>query len=66
MQSRGDEGPNPELVDFRCRFLIGATSTVPLLVLTVGPFLGLGFVRDLLGERTALWVELVLGTPASH
>jgi Cu+-exporting ATPase len=29
----------------------------------MGPFLGLGFVRDLLGERTALWVELALSTP---
>ncbi|WP_291984697.1 heavy metal translocating P-type ATPase [Candidatus Accumulibacter sp. ACC007] len=59
----GDEGPNPELVDFRRRFWIGALLTVPLLVLTMGPFLGLGFVRDLLGERTAQWVELVLSTP---
>ncbi len=59
----GDEGPNPELVDFRRRFLIGAVLTVPLLVLTMGPFLGLGFLRDALGERTAQWVELVLGTP---
>jgi Cu+-exporting ATPase len=59
----GDEGPNPELVDFRRRFAIGAVLTVPLLILTMGPFLGLGFVRDLLGERTALWVELVLSTP---
>jgi Cu+-exporting ATPase len=58
-----DEGPNPELVDFRRRFAIGAVLTVPLLVLTMGPFLGLGFVRDLLGERTAQWVELVLSTP---
>ena len=29
----GDEGPNPELVDFRHRFRIGAALTVPLLVL---------------------------------
>ncbi|MCP5229272.1 heavy metal translocating P-type ATPase [Accumulibacter sp.] len=59
----GAEGPNPELVDFRRRFRIGAVLTVPLLLLTMGPFLGLGLVRDLLGERTAQWVELVLGTP---
>ncbi|MCB1965579.1 MAG: YHS domain-containing protein, partial [Candidatus Accumulibacter sp.] len=59
----GDEGPNPELVDFRRRFSIGAVLTVPLLVLTMGPFLGLGFVRDALGERTALWIEFLLATP---
>ena len=59
----GDKGPNPELVDFRRRFWIGAVLTVPLLLLTMGPFLGLGFARDLLGERAAQWVELALSTP---
>ncbi len=58
-----DEGPNPELVDFKRRFWIGAVLTVPLLVLTMGPFVGLGFVRDIFGERATLWIELVLGTP---
>ncbi|MET4805032.1 Cu+-exporting ATPase [Limibacillus sp. MBR-115] len=58
-----DEGPNPELVDFKRRFLIGAALTVPLLVLTMGPFVGLGFVRDIFGERVTLWIELILGTP---
>jgi Cu+-exporting ATPase len=58
-----DEGPNPELVDFKRRFWLGAVLTVPLLVLTMGPFVGLGFVRDILGERVTLWVELILGTP---
>jgi Cu+-exporting ATPase len=58
-----DEGPNPELVDFRRRFLIGAVLTVPLLVLTMGPFVGLGFLRDFFGERATLWIELILGTP---
>lgn len=59
----GDEGPNPELVDFKRRFWIGAVLTVPLLVLTMGPFVGLGFVRDIFGERMTLWIELILGTP---
>lgn len=59
----GDEGPNPELVDFRRRFWVGAVLTVPLLVLAMGPFVGLGVVREFLGERTTLWAELVLGTP---
>lgn len=58
-----DEGPNPELVDFKKRFLIGSVLTVPLLILTMGPFVGLGFVREILGERATLWVELILGTP---
>jgi len=58
-----DDGPNPEFVDFKRRFWIGAVLTVPLLVLTMGPYVGLGFVREILGERATLWVELVLGTP---
>jgi Cu+-exporting ATPase len=57
-----DAGPNPELVDFKRRFLIGAFLTVPLLVLTMGPLLGLP-VREWIGERLTLWIELVLGTP---
>ena len=59
----GEEGPNPELVDFRRRFWIGAALTVPLLVLTMGPFVGLGFVREIFGERATIWIELVLATP---
>jgi Cu+-exporting ATPase len=58
----GDEGPNPELVDFTRRFWVGAVLTVPLLVLTMGPMLGLG-IRDGIGESAAQWIELVLATP---
>jgi Cu+-exporting ATPase len=57
------EGPNPELVDFKRRFWVGAVLTLPLLVLTMGPLIGLGGVRDILGERATLWLELALGTP---
>jgi Cu+-exporting ATPase len=58
----GDEGPNPELVDFRRRFAVGAALTVPLLVVAMGPMLGLP-VGEWLGERTARWLELILATP---
>ena len=57
-----DEGPNPELVDFKRRFAIGAVLTLPLLVLTMGPMVGLP-VRGWIGERLTLWIELILGTP---
>ncbi len=57
-----DEGPNPELVDFKRRFAVGAVLTVPLLVLTMGPLVGLP-VREWIGERIVLWIELLLGTP---
>lgn len=58
-----DDEPNPELIDFKRRFWVGAVLSVPLLVLAMGPYVGLGFVRDLLGERATLWIELILGTP---
>lgn len=58
-----DEGPNPELVDFKRRFWIGAILTIPVLILSMGPFLGLGFIREALGETVSLWAELVLSTP---
>ena len=57
------EGPNPELVDFTRRFWAGVVLTIPLLVLTMGPYLGFGGVREIFGERATLWIELVLGTP---
>lgn len=59
---RGDEGPDPELVDFTRRFWVGAVLSVPLLIFTMGPLLGLE-ARAWLGERVTLWLELALGTP---
>ncbi len=58
-----EEGPNPELIDFTHRFWVGAILTVPLLVLTMGPLVGLSSIREVFGERTTVWIELVLGTP---
>ncbi|MBB4285969.1 heavy metal translocating P-type ATPase [Roseospira goensis] len=57
-----DSGPNPELVDFRRRFAVGAVLTVPLVVIAMGPYIGLP-VREWIGHRLALWIELVLATP---
>lgn len=58
----GDEGPNPELVDFRRRFTIGAILTLPVLILAMGPFIGLP-VKEWIGERLSLWLEMILATP---
>ena len=58
-----DDAPNPELVDFTRRFWVGTVLTLPLLILTMGPFVGFPGVREVFGERTTLWIELVLGTP---
>ena len=58
-----DDGPNPELVDFTRRFRVGAVLTLPLLVFTMGPYLGFPQVREWFGEPMTLWIELALGTP---
>jgi len=58
----GDEGPNPELIDFTRRFWVSAALSVPLLVITMGPMFGLP-VREWLGERLASWIELALASP---
>jgi Cu+-exporting ATPase len=58
----GEEGPNPELVDFTRRFWVGAALTLPVLVLAMAPHLGLP-LREALGENAASWAELVLSTP---
>ncbi|MBB6485425.1 heavy metal translocating P-type ATPase [Rhizobium lusitanum] len=57
-----DEGPNPELVDFTRRLWISAALSLPLLVISMGPMVGLP-VRDWIGEPIATWIELVLATP---
>jgi len=59
----GDQGPNPELVDFRRRFLIGTVLTLPVLILAMAPHLGFGAIRESLGEAVSLWAEFLLSTP---
>ena len=58
----GDEGPNPELVDFTRRFWISTLCAAPLLLLTMGPLIGLPF-RRWIGETPAVWIEFALATP---
>lgn len=61
-----DAGPNPELVDFTRRFVVGAVLGVPLVAVSMGPMAGLP-VKDWLsglgGAQMAAWVELILATP---
>jgi P-type Cu+ transporter len=58
-----EDGPNPELIDFTRRFWVGAVLTIPLLILTMAPYVGAGWIREIFGERTTLWIEFALGTP---
>ena len=58
----GDEGPNPELVDFTRRFWVSAALSVPLLIFAMAPMLGVSF-ESLIDGRTKTWVELALASP---
>ncbi|KUO55402.1 MAG: copper-transporting ATPase [Alphaproteobacteria bacterium BRH_c36] len=58
----GDEGPNPELVDFTQRFWVAVAFSLPILILAMGPHVGLP-IRQWIGEQTANWLELALATP---
>jgi P-type Cu+ transporter len=57
-----DAGPNPELVDFTRRFVIGAIFSLPLVAVSMGPMAGLP-VKNWLGGSTAAWIELCLAVP---
>lgn len=56
------EGPNPELVDFTRRFWVSLACAVPLVILSMGPMVGLP-IRDWIGARIATYLELTLATP---
>ncbi|GER03495.1 hypothetical protein JCM17846_11770 [Iodidimonas nitroreducens] len=58
----GEEPDNPELRDFKRRFFVGVALTLPVLLLAMGPMLGLP-IRDWLGTSFALWLEMLLATP---
>lgn len=62
MMPSADAGPNPELIDFTKRFWVSALFSVPLMILTMGPLVGLP-VREWIGERQAIWTELFLALP---
>ncbi len=56
------EGENEELVDFTRRMWISAVAAVPLVILTMGEFVGLP-VREWIGGRLSTYIEFVLATP---
>jgi Cu+-exporting ATPase len=58
----GDEGPNPELVDFTRRFWVSAVLSLPLLIVAMAPMFGLTF-DSFVDDRTKTWLELALASP---
>ncbi|WP_417670028.1 heavy metal translocating P-type ATPase [Roseibium sp.] len=61
MSGASDE-PNHELIDFTRRLWVSALAAIPLLVLTMGPMVGLP-IRSWLGETVSVFLEFLLATP---
>ena len=59
-----DDAPNPEIADFTKRLWIGAVFTVPLLIIAMGPHIGLSLPALLTGS-SGQWVQLLLATPVT-
>ncbi|MFV0473096.1 MAG: heavy metal translocating P-type ATPase [Pikeienuella sp.] len=62
MTPSADSGPNPELVDFRRRLLIGAPLAFGVFALEMGAHLGLPVARWL-GPAAAQWAQFLLAAP---
>ncbi|MEO8243487.1 MAG: heavy metal translocating P-type ATPase [bacterium] len=56
------DAPSEELTDFTRRMWISAVVAVPLVILTMGPLVGLP-IRDWLGHQNAMYLEFLLATP---
>ena len=61
MGGNSDE-PNHELIDFTQRLWVSGFAAIPLLLLAMGPLVGLPF-RQWIGETASLFIELLLATP---
>ena len=57
-----DDGPNPELVDFRRRLFIAAPLALAVLILEMGRMLGLP-LADWIGAGAVRWLQFALATP---
>ncbi|MEM6676301.1 MAG: heavy metal translocating P-type ATPase [Pseudomonadota bacterium] len=57
-----DDGPNPELVDFKRRLWTGGPLAAAVFVLEMGTHLGLPFDRWL-GAWTLVWLQALLASP---
>ncbi len=62
MMPTADQGPNPELIDFKRRLRIGGPLALAVLVLEMGGHLGLPW-GEWLGHRPVQWLQFLLATP---
>jgi P-type Cu+ transporter len=64
MTPAAGEAANPELRDMTRRFWIGVALAVPLVAIAMGEHVATPALDALIGPGAALWVQLVLATPA--
>ena len=62
MTPSADQGPNPELVDFRKRLWIAGPLAAAVFILEMGAHIGVPF-EDWIGARPFLWLQFALATP---
>tara|TARA_R110002049_G_scaffold288423_1_gene470836 strand:+ start:2132 stop:4576 length:2445 start_codon:yes stop_codon:yes gene_type:complete len=60
--SLDDEGEDKQYADMKRRFWVGVALSVPLLVIAMGPMVGLR-VADWMSQTVFGWVQLALATP---
>ena len=64
MTPAAGEAANPELSDMTRRFWVGVALTVPLLAMAMAEHVAKPALDALIPPHVAVWVELLLGTPA--
>jgi Cu+-exporting ATPase len=62
VMATGEEGPNPDLIDFTRRLWVSAALAAPILILAMGGMVGLPF-EHWIGEPLLGWLQFVLATP---
>jgi Cu+-exporting ATPase len=60
----GEDAENPELRDMTRRFWVGVVLSAPLLAMAMADHLAKPALDALIAPRIAVWIQLVLGTPA--
>ena len=59
-----DDGPNPELVDFRRRLWLGAPPAFGVFVLEMGQHVGIPFT-EWMGASADIWLQCLLASPTA-
>jgi Cu+-exporting ATPase len=57
-----DEGEDKQYADMKRRFWVGVALSVPLLIIAMGPMVGLKLM-DFVSSSVAAWIQLALATP---